>query len=132
MSLKHNLSKIFKGRRRDMLMVESMEDLDERVSSNESILENAVDNDTIYDDTDLWTVTGVSKDTDLTDNFTDLATRIDGKADSSALNTKANANHSHTLSSVTDLETVEVVVTYTDSTTETLYLVKQVQSQPQT
>lgn len=105
-----------------------IQDHEDRITAAESTLSNAVDNDTIYDDTDLWTVTGIPKDTDLTDNFTDLATRIDSKADASALNSKANANHSHTLDKITDLETVEVVVTYTDESTETLYLVKQVQS----
>lgn len=39
--------------------------------------------------------------------------------------TKANSNHTHTLSNVSDLGTVEVVVTYTDDSTETLTLVKQ-------
>ena len=39
---------------------------------------------------------------------------------------KANANHTHTLNKVTDLDTVEAVVTYADESTETILLVKQV------
>ena len=39
---------------------------------------------------------------------------------------KANANHTHTLNKVTDLTTVEAVVTYADESTETILLVKQV------
>lgn len=38
---------------------------------------------------------------------------------------KANSNHSHELSNISDLETVEVVVTYDDESTETLNLIKQ-------
>lgn len=38
---------------------------------------------------------------------------------------KANANHTHTLNKITDLDTVEAVVTYTDESTETILLVKQ-------
>lgn len=121
--------KIIKGRKLlPFEVAKVLQSHEDRLKTTESTLSNAVDNDTIYDDTDLWTVIGVSKDTDLTNDFTDLATRIDAKADSSALNSKANANHSHTLDKITDLETVEVVVTYTDSTTETLYLVKQTQA----
>lgn len=39
---------------------------------------------------------------------------------------KANSNHTHTVSNVSDLDTVEAVVTYTDESTETILLVKQV------
>lgn len=36
---------------------------------------------------------------------------------------KANANHTHTLDKVSDVDTVEAVVTYSDESTETLLLV---------
>ena len=39
---------------------------------------------------------------------------------------KANANHTHTLNKISDVTTVEAVVTYADESTETLLLVKQV------
>lgn len=96
----------------------------EVLQEHDDILKNAVDNDTIYDDSDLKAKMGYSN---IPAN-TSLQEEIDAKADASALNSKANANHSHTLDKITDLETVEVVVTYTDESTETLYLVKQVQS----
>lgn len=42
------------------------------------------------------------------------------------LNTsKANVNHTHTLANVSDLSTVQVTITYEDTTTETLTLVQQ-------
>ena len=41
---------------------------------------------------------------------------------------KANSNHTHTLSNVTDLETVEAVFTYEDDSTETKLLVVQTNS----
>jgi hypothetical protein len=42
---------------------------------------------------------------------------------------KADTTHSHTLTNVTDLSTVEATVTYTDTTTGTLLLVVQTQAQ---
>lgn len=47
----------------------------------------------------------------------DIATQLSGKASTS---------HTHTLTGVTDLDTVEAVITYTDESTETILLVKQV------
>ena len=41
---------------------------------------------------------------------------------------KADSTHSHTLTNVTDLTTVEATITYTDDSTETILLVKQVVS----
>ena len=41
---------------------------------------------------------------------------------------KASADHTHTLTGVTDLQTVEATVTYTDQSTGTLLIVTQTQS----
>ena len=41
---------------------------------------------------------------------------------------KADANHTHTVSDITDLDVVEAVVTYEDDSTETLLLIKQTPS----
>ena len=67
------------------------------------------------DITELKTIVG-DEDSGLVKDVADLKT------------TKANANHNHTLTNVTDLATVEATVTYTDSSTETILLVKQVSS----
>lgn len=124
MALSKKLKNALKSSPATKPLVAYLEGLDSTVSSNNSTLQNAVDNDTIYDDTNVWTAIGVSKDTDFTDNYTDLSTLISGKADSSALNSKANANHNHTLDKITDTTTVEAVVTYEDNSTETILLVK--------
>lgn len=42
------------------------------------------------------------------------------------LNTKANSTHNHSSSNITDMAAVTVTITYTDNTTETLTLFKQV------
>lgn len=53
------------------------------------------------------------------------------KEDVATLKTgKANSTHSHTVSDVSDVTTVTVVVTYTDESTETINLVKQVSQSP--
>ena len=53
------------------------------------------------------------------------------KEDVASLKTgKANSTHSHTVSDVSDATTVTVVVTYTDESTETINLVKQVSQSP--
>lgn len=90
-------------------------ELVDEVNSCSGILENAVDNDTIYDDTDIKSKMGYAN---IPEN-SNLQAEIEGKADS---------NHAHTVSDVSDLTTVAVVVTYEDETTETVNLVKQVVS----
>lgn len=50
---------------------------------------------------------------------------ITSGAVNAGLSGKANSLHSQTASTITDMETVNIVVTYTDNTTETLTLFKQ-------
>lgn len=90
----------------------------EEVNSISNILANAVDNDTIYDDTDIKSKMG----------YADIPADTNLQAE---IGTKADSNHGHTLSNVSDLDTVEAVFTYTDDSTETVLLVKQVQSNSQ-
>ena len=46
-----------------------------------------------------------------------------------ALSGKANSSHTQASSTITDMSTVQVLVTYTDNTTETLTLFKQTNNQ---
>lgn len=125
MGLQYSFREAFKGKKlRPKRLWKILTDLDSRVGTAETTLANAVDNDTIYDDSDLKAKMGYNN---IPAN-TNLQEEIDAKADASSLNSKANANHNHTLDKITDCETVEVVVTYTDESTETLYLVKQIQT----
>ena len=78
MSLPTKLKNALKSSPATKPLISYLENVDSRVSSSESTLQNAVDNDTIYDDTDLWAAIGISKNTDFTSNdFVPLAERID-------------------------------------------------------
>lgn len=77
MSLSKKLKNILKSSPATASLIQYLESSDSRIAAVESVLSNAVDNDTIYDDTDLWTAIGISKDTDFTDeNFVDLNTDV--------------------------------------------------------
>ena len=116
MTLSKKLKNALKSSPATKPLIAYLEGLDTTVSSNNSTLQNAVDNDTIYDDTNVWTAIGVSKDTDFTDNYTDLSTLISGKADE---------NHTHTVSNISNATTTTISITYTDDSTDSITFVTQ-------
>ena len=70
-------------------------------------------------------------DSGLVKDVTGLKTTV-GDADNGLVKevntlktSKANSSHTHSLSNISDLETVEAVITYTDNSTATILLVKQ-------
>lgn len=123
-------------------LIKYLEGLDTTVTSNDSILQNAVDNDTIYDDTEIQNKVGAletsvgDNNSGLVKDVNDLKTTVgDANTDNTLVKdvanlktSKASANHTHTLSNISDLSTVNMEITYSDESTETILLVKQTQS----
>ena len=98
MSLPRKIKDALKSSPSTKPLVKYLEGMENRVSSNEAILSNAVDNDTIYDDTEIQNkvsaLEGVVGDSN-TDN-----TLVKDVANLKI--TKANSNHSHSYNDLTD------------------------------
>lgn len=94
-----------KGKIEKVRLLSTLEDFDDRIT----LLEGGEGGE-IQDISDLKATVG-DENGGLVKDVSDLKTG------------KANANHTHTVDKISDLDTVEAVITYSDDSTETVLLV---------